>query len=287
MKGTAYLLQAALVVAWWAGLCISDRFFAAFQFSGISSAAFWAFLLPDLLLVAGLSFVSAYSRLQSAPWVLLGAFGYAALYCCNVTLLTGSGYLPTLLMLAGLAYNLFLCLADRTFHTTTTTRTPVLAFKTVVQIICFWALLLAIVPAVILHSFQSLLVPDLNISTMCCITAFAGFSGLGLASAWSMVWHGRGTPLPTDQASCLVTGGPYAIVRNPMAVAGIGQGLCLAGVFESIPLLAYSLLGAIAWHLVVRPLEERDLRDRFGQAYADYCQRVCCWVPRAFFRRRP
>ena len=93
MKGTAYLFQAVLVVAWWAGLCVSDRFFAAFQFSGIPAVAFWSFLLPDLLLVAGLSLVCAYTDAKAAPWILLGAFGYAALYCCNATLLTGSGYL--------------------------------------------------------------------------------------------------------------------------------------------------------------------------------------------------
>jgi protein-S-isoprenylcysteine O-methyltransferase Ste14 len=240
MKGTAYLLQAAIVIAWWAGLFISDRFFAAFQFSGISPQAFWAFFLPDMLL-----------------------------------------------MLTGLAYNLFLCFADRTFHTTTTTRTSALALKTLVQVICFWGLLLAVVPAVILQAFHSLHIPEFSVRVVCSFTAFALFSALGLASAGFMVWHGRGTPLPADHAPRLVTRGPYASVRNPMAVSGIGQGLCLAAAFQSIPLLVYSVLGAVAREFVIKPIEERDLRDRFGQEYEDYRRRVYCWIPCAVFRRQP
>lgn len=286
MKGTAYLFQAVLVVAWWAGLCVSDRFFAAFQFSGIPAVAFWSFLLPDLLLVAGLSLVCAYTDATAAPWILLGAFGYAALYCCNATLLTGSGYLPTLLMLAGLAYNLFLCFADRAFHTTRTTGTAALAAKTLMQIVCIWAMLLVIVPLVILQAFNGFVIARSSVVIVSSLVAFSGFSGLGLASAACMVRYGRGTPLPTDQATCLVMSGPYAVLRNPMAVAGIGQGLCLAAAVQSVPLLIYSLLGAVAWQFAVKPVEERDLRARFGKQYEDYCERVCCWVPAAVFRRK-
>lgn len=285
MKGTAYLFQAVLVVAWWAGLCVSARFFAAFQFSGIPPVAFWAFLFPDLLLVAGLSLVCAYSEVKAAPWILLGAFGYAALYCCNATLLTGSGYLPSMLMLAGLAYNLFLCFAEQAFHTTTTTRIAALGVKTLIQIVCIWAMLLVIVPLVILQAFDGFAITRSSAVIVLSLVAFAGFSGLGLASAACMVRYGRGTPLPTDQATCLVLSGPYAVLRNPMAVAGIGQGLCLAAAFQSVPLLIYAALGALAWQFVVRPLEERDLRARFGKQYEDYCKRVCCWVPAAVFRR--
>ncbi|MFM8476018.1 MAG: methyltransferase family protein [Planctomycetaceae bacterium] len=285
MKGTAYLFQAVLVVAWWAGLCVSDRFFAAFQFAGIPPVAFWAFLFPDLLLVAGLSLVCAYSQTKVAPWILLGAFGYAALYCCNATLLTGSGYLPSLLLLAGLLSHLFLFFADRAFHTSSTAGTAALAAKTLTQIVCIWVLLLVIVPLVILQAFDGLLIPGSHAVLFCSALAFLGFSGLGLSSAACMVRYGRGTPLPTDQAAFLVTAGPYAVLRNPMAVAGIGQGLCLAAVFQSLPLLVYSLLGAVAWQFAVKPMEEQDLRARFGRPYEEYCARVGCWIPVAILRR--
>ncbi|MEM9657484.1 MAG: hypothetical protein AAF961_03900 [Planctomycetota bacterium] len=68
-------------------------------------------------------------------------------------------------------------------------------------------------------------------------------------------------------------------MRNPMAVAGVGQGLAVAVVFQSIPIAAYSLIGAVVCHLVVRPLEERDLARRFGKSYQDDRDRIACWIP--------
>jgi protein-S-isoprenylcysteine O-methyltransferase Ste14 len=64
-----------------------------------------------------------------------------------------------------------------------------------------------------------------------------------------------------------------------MAIAGIGQGVAIAIIFQSVALLFYALLGAIVWQMVIRPIEERDLLRRFGDAYADYRQRVPCWLP--------
>jgi len=64
-----------------------------------------------------------------------------------------------------------------------------------------------------------------------------------------------------------------------MAIAGIGQGLAVALIFESVPILIYSLLGAVVWHFVVRPFEERDMADRFGDSYIEYRQNVLCWIP--------
>ena len=95
-----------------------------------------------------------------------------------------------------------------------------------------------------------------------------------------MVRQGQGTPLPLDQTNQLVTRGPYRFVRNPMAVAGIGQGVCVSLIFWSLPILVYSLLGAVIWHVVVRPIEEKNLQSRFGQRYLDYRQAVRCWIPR-------
>ena len=94
-----------------------------------------------------------------------------------------------------------------------------------------------------------------------------------------MVTQGQGTPLPLDQTNRLVVGGPYRWVRNPMAVAGIGQGLAVAIAAQSWFVFGYALLGAIVWQFVVRPIEERDLESRFGQEYLDYRKRVRCWIP--------
>lgn len=94
-----------------------------------------------------------------------------------------------------------------------------------------------------------------------------------------MVRDGEGTPLPLDQTNALVVSGPYRFVRNPMAIAGIGQGLAVACLFQSIPILAYSLLGALVWQVVVRPFEERDMINRFGEDYLNYRRNVTCWLP--------
>lgn len=97
---------------------------------------------------------------------------------------------------------------------------------------------------------------------------------------------GAGTPLPLDQTKQLVLSGPYRFVRNPMAVAGVGQGLAIACLFQSLPLAVYALLGAVVWHWVVRPFEEEDLAARFGRSYQDYRARVRCWIPRLANRNR-
>lgn len=136
MKETAYLFQAALISAWWVGLSLSSDFFAAFQFDEISPTAFWAFFAPDIFFIAILSVARAYRKRPEFEFVILGAFGYAAIYCGNATFLTNSGYLPTGLMFLGLFYNLFLCFEQSTFRASTSGRAHNFT-KTLVQIYAF------------------------------------------------------------------------------------------------------------------------------------------------------
>ncbi|MBK7872353.1 MAG: isoprenylcysteine carboxylmethyltransferase family protein [Saprospiraceae bacterium] len=95
-----------------------------------------------------------------------------------------------------------------------------------------------------------------------------------------MVKNGNGTPLPIDQTTKLVLTGPYRYVRNPMAIAGVGQGIAVSIIYASIPIFIYSLIGAILWQLVVRPIEENNLKKRFGKEYEDYKQKISCWIPK-------
>lgn len=90
---------------------------------------------------------------------------------------------------------------------------------------------------------------------------------------------GKGTPLPFDCAQKLVIKGPYKYVRNPMAVAGIGQALSIGLYFGSFLILIYALSGAVLWHVLVKPSEEKDLQNRFGNEYLVYKQKVKCWIP--------
>jgi protein-S-isoprenylcysteine O-methyltransferase Ste14 len=279
MKETAYLFQAVLVGAWWIGLALNKSFFDAFQYKGISAMAFWSFLIPDIVLISGLSTLRAYRKNTTIEYIVLGAFSYSALYCCNAMLLSQSGLLPTSLMLLGLVYNIFICFDQSFFRTSTSSRLVIVA-KTLIQIVCIWFFALVVGPFVILNTFGALGWPNPGAWVNAGSLLFVCFSALGLSSAFFMVRDGDGTPLPLDQTKQLVISGPYRFVRNPMAIAGIGQCVSIAIAFQSLPILMYALLGGIIWHLVIRPTEERDLAERFGEPYLAYCERVTCWVPR-------
>ena len=182
-------------------------------------------------------------------------------------------------MLLGLGYNLFLCFNQSLFRNATTSFSLNVT-KTIIQIVCIWTLALIVIPYIILDAFDTIAITQLGISLLMGSLVFICCSVLGLISSYFMVRDGSGTPLPLDQTNELVVTGPYHFVRNPMAIAGIGQGIAIALIFKSAPILIYSLLGAVVWHLVVRPIEEQDMVNRFGDVYLEYRQRVSCWIPR-------
>ena len=76
----------------------------------------------------------------------------------------------------------------------------------------------------------------------------------------------------------LITGGPYAIVRHP-----IYTGLLLALVGSAIAsgdwrgVLAFALAFLALWRKL--RLEERWLRDQFGEPFQVYCRQVAALVP--------
>jgi protein-S-isoprenylcysteine O-methyltransferase Ste14 len=94
-----------------------------------------------------------------------------------------------------------------------------------------------------------------------------------------MSWLGNGTPLPVDGTNQLVVAGPYRFIRNPMAVAGIGQAIAIGLIYGSFFIPAYALAGAIIWHVAVRPSEERDLEKSFGTSYIEYKKQIGLWWP--------
>mgnify|MGYP000073252074 CR=1 FL=1 len=44
--------------------------------------------------------------------------------------------------------------------------------------------------------------------------------------------------------------------------------------------IVLAIAGALAWNLVIRPVEEADLADRFGVDYDRYHASVDCWLPK-------
>src|SRR5699024_10848619 len=91
---------------------------------------------------------------------------------------------------------------------------------------------------------------------------------------------GSGTPLPAQMAHHMVTRGPYAFVRNPMAIAGIAQGVSMGLLIGSWLVVVYAVIGSLLWNWLIRPHEEAALHDRFGNEYREYARRVDWWWPR-------
>ncbi len=77
----------------------------------------------------------------------------------------------------------------------------------------------------------------------------------------------------------LLTEGIYARVRNPRYIEFMTYVLAYVAFANYSGTWIVWLLGWPGIHLVVI-LEERELRDRFGQEYIDYCRRVPRYLPR-------
>jgi len=130
----------------------------------------------------------------------------------------------------------------------------------------------------------------LGLTTLPAFVRFAGVGfvlvGLGgLAWCFSLFARARGTPNPRLPPSRLVTSGPYAWTRNPIAGSHFLAVLGVALVVGSpLAVLIVFLLGIPA-NLVVRH-EEKTLELRFGTDYRAYRESVPRWIPRRPTRQR-
>ncbi|MCD2498373.1 methyltransferase family protein [Microbacterium nymphoidis] len=154
--------------------------------------------------------------------------------------------------------------------------------NTAAQIVVFWAVLLWLVPIAIrfIEERWRLDLPVPGWVRIAGVVLFAAAAPVGLWSAAVMASLGEGTPLPAAAARDLVVVGPYRVVRNPMAVAGIGQGVASGLILGSWLVVLYALAGALIWNWLVRPGEEADLEARFGEPFRRYRDSVNCWFPR-------
>ena len=152
--------------------------------------------------------------------------------------------------------------------------------KTAVQVVTIWSLALYVIPHILVRMERAIGAPRFESWGYVGWAGFAAASVLGLWAGWSMTWHGEGTPLPLDAARKFVPYGPYAWIRNPMAVAGLAQGAFAGSILGSYAVLLYTLAGGLFWNFAVRPIEEADLEERFGAEYVRYRREVKCWRPR-------
>ena len=156
---------------------------------------------------------------------------------------------------------------------------------TAAQSVVVWGVTLGVGPALLVALEHRAGIPGFRFTGQPVLAAvlFLACSALNLATGALLAVGGRGTPLPLACPRTLVLGGPYRYVRNPMAIAGIGQGVAVALWLGSWSVLGYAASGAVVWHVLVRPAEERDLASRFGAPYDAYRRSVPLWWP----RRRP
>jgi protein-S-isoprenylcysteine O-methyltransferase Ste14 len=212
--------------------------------------------------------------------VHLGAAAYASLVTVSQFLITGEAAMSAVGMLPSLVLGIAMLAGQLDFRVARPSSRGWNLVKTLTQTVILWTTALLLVPQFLVLLERRLGIPGFQPMTTAGWAVFGTASSLGLWSGWTMAWQGRGTPLPLDTARLLVIAGPYAWIRNPMAMSGISQGIGVALVLGSVSVIAYSLAGGFLWQWIARPREEADLLARFGEPYASYREAVPCWIPR-------
>ncbi|MWV58919.1 methyltransferase family protein [Rathayibacter sp. VKM Ac-2754] len=233
----------------------------------------WAAVLATAWTLVVASSLAVYATVTAqAGWgvlAMLAASGGSVAALCLLTL----GRIPTRWIASG----------PFAFRLASSGRRPLAHLAaTLGQIVVFWGGALAVVPVVIaaLEARWAVALPFPPVAWPAGLALLVLASALGLWSALSMSLLGDGTPLPIAMPNRLVIAGPYRWVRNPMAVAGISQGVAVGLLLSSWLVVVYALLGSLLWNYAVRPLEEADLEARFGDSFRRYRSRVRCWLPR-------
>lgn len=294
--GRAYFAaQATAGAIWWVSVFNSGLVRTA-TLGALDPVAVAVFDIPLFVIASALVALGVKLAVWvAAPWTILVSVALA-IYA-SVTGLAGWGAVVMIAAAAGSVAAGMLVITGRIptelvlfgpfrFRVATPARARGHLGRTGAQIVLFWGLFLAVIPLVIAaleHRWQLQLPMPLGVRIGGAGILLAA-SALGIWSAITMSAKGEGTPLPSEMPRRLVIAGPYRFVRNPMAVAGIAQGVAVGLITESWLVVLYALCGSLVWNWVIRPLEEADLRARFGAEFADYCARVSCWVSRV---RRP
>ena len=97
-----------------------------------------------------------------------------------------------------------------------------------------------------------------------------------------LFWRARGTPVPFNPPNSLVVVGPYAWVRNPIAIGVFASVLGVGFLIHSVSMVGVWTPVAFMLHAIaVKRVEEPELELRFGRSYVEYRRRVPRWVPHA------
>lgn len=291
-----FALQAAGGAAWWVAV-FTVPFVREATLGDLDPVVVAALDVPLFVVASALVVVlparaARWAAGVATPWTLLVTVSLA-LYA-TVTTLAGWG---VIIMIAASAGSLcawmllalgripteWLLVGPFAFRRAPSRRSPMVHIVTTVgQIVVFWGLFLVVFPLVIATLEQrwmlALLAPGgVKVAGIVLVVAA---SVVGLWSAASLTTKGDGTPLPSASTNRLVIAGPYLLLRNPMAVAGIAQGVGVGLILGSWMVVVYALAGSLVWNYAIRPHEEADLIATFGDDYVAYQRTVRCWVPR-------
>ncbi|HEY7840769.1 MAG TPA: isoprenylcysteine carboxylmethyltransferase family protein [Gammaproteobacteria bacterium] len=138
-------------------------------------------------------------------------------------------------------------------------------------------LLAAIVLMVALDRYVPVM--DFETSALRWVGGVTILAGVGLAAWGATTFRRAGTPVrPFEEATALVTVGPFRWTRNPMY---LGMLAVLAGTWLALGSLV-PLFVLPAFYLLIRHWfighEEAAMAERFGERFGDYCRRVRRWV---------
>lgn len=285
-----FAVQAVAGAMWWILVPLSDDV-RRVTLGDLPAGLVAAFDLP--FFVAASALIAAGARWAiwvAVPWTTIVAVGMAVY--ATMTGLAGWGALAmvvaagasiaaAIVLLCGRAPVEWLVTGPLAFRPAARVGTRALLARTGLQTLFFWGTFLLVIPLVVsfVETRWSLRIEVPLVVHLAGGALLAAATALGIWSAVSMSVDGDGTPLPSQMARRLVISGPYRYVRNPMAVAGIAQGISVGLILGSWLVVAYSLFGSVLWNSVVRPLEEADLEERFGSEFVEYSRRVSCWVP--------
>ena len=168
------------------------------------------------------------------------------------------------------------------FYKVATSSSQIRTLLTPVGLIFFFTLLmLFIVVSLQVDKFlglPKLLPTSLNIIVSVPILATGLFFML-----WSILHFikVKGTPVPFNPPSKLVTTGPYAYVRNPMLSGVFILLFGLSILFRSISLVfIFTPLFVLLNVLELKAIEEPELEKRLGREYSEYKKRVPMFIPR-------
>lgn len=285
-----FALQALAGAAWWLGTAMIPGVAAA-TLGSIDPLLIAIVDIPLFVIASALAALNfRWAVWIATGWTVLVALGMviystatteAGLGAVLMILAAIGSLLAGVLMIVGRIPSEKLLVGPFAFHSSHTRIRSGVLMHTTIQIVVFWGVFLIIIP-VIINAFEDRWNLSYKFPILLVVVGFALLavsSVIGVWSARAIANFGSGTPLPSQMAHHLVARGPYAFVRNPMAIAGIVQGVAMGLLIGSWLVVVYALIGSLLWNWLIRPHEEADLIERFGDEYRDYAKRVRCWWP--------